>query len=66
MNCNRTIGAIQLERLKHQEMVKAQKKADEVMEAANDEIFGMLVDEAKDHVDEDLEKGAAGATGRAG
>ncbi len=56
MNCNRTIGAIQLERLKHQEMVKAQKKADEVMEAANDEIFGMLVDEAKDHVDEDLEE----------
>lgn len=56
MNCNSTIRAIQQERLKYHGMVDAQKKADKAMEAANDEIFGMLVDEAKEHVDEEMEE----------
>ena len=37
-------------------MVDAQKQADEVMEAAGKEILGMMIDEAKEHVDEELEK----------
>lgn len=53
---NASIRSIRGERLKHHEMVKAQKKADAVMEAAGREIVGMLVEEAKDHVDEELEE----------
>ncbi|MDE7186085.1 MAG: hypothetical protein K2O13_01030, partial [Lachnospiraceae bacterium] len=36
--------------------VKAQKKADKVMEAASKEVIGMLTEEAKDHVDEEMEE----------
>lgn len=43
-------------RLKNNEMVKAQKKADIVMEAAGEEVVGMLTDEATKHVDEKLEE----------
>lgn len=54
--CYGSIRATKLERLKYHEMVNAQKKADEVMDAAGKEILGMLVEEAKDHVDEELEE----------
>ena len=47
-----SIRGIRLERLKHHTMVDAQKSADEIMEQANKDTIGMLVDEAKDHVDE--------------
>lgn len=53
---NASIRATRLERLKYHEMVDAQKKADEVMEAAGKEILGMLIDEGKEHVDEELEE----------
>lgn len=56
MGCYGSIRATKLERLKYHEMVNAQKKADEVMDAAGKEILGMLVEEAKDHVDEELEE----------
>lgn len=51
-----TVRAIKQERLKYHGMVDAQKKADEVLEAAGKEIFGLLIDEAKEHVEEELEK----------
>lgn len=51
-----TLRAIKQERLKYQAMVKAQKQADEVMEAAGREIMSALLDEAKEYVDEELEK----------
>lgn len=54
--CYASIRAIKLERLKYHEMVDAQKNADEVLEAASKESIGLLMDEAKDHVDEELEK----------
>lgn len=54
--CYASIRATKQERLKYHEMVNAQKKADEVLDAAGKEIFGMLVEEAKDHVDEELEE----------
>lgn len=56
MGCHATIRATKLERLKYHEMVDAQNKADKAMEAAGKEILGMLIEEAKDHVDEELEE----------
>lgn len=53
---NGSIRAIKLERLKFHEMTDAQKKAENVMEAASKEIVGMLMEEAKDHVDEEMEE----------
>ncbi len=53
---NASIRSIKIERLKHHEMVKAQKKADAVMEAAGKDVLGLLVDEGKDHVEEELEE----------
>ncbi len=50
------IKSAKLERLKHDPMVKAAKSADEVLEAASQEIIGMLYDEAKDHIDEEMEE----------
>ncbi len=54
--CYGSIRATKQERLKYHEMVNAQNKADKVMDAAGKEILGMLVEEAKDHVDEELEE----------
>lgn len=53
---NAAITSTRLERLKYHDMVDAQKKADKVLEAASKEVIGLLMDEAKDHVDEELEE----------
>lgn len=37
-------------------MINAQKSADDIMEAASEEIIGMLTEEAKDHIDEEMEE----------
>ena len=50
------VTATKLERLKFHDMVDAQKKADKVLEAASKEAIGLLMDEAKDYVDEELEE----------
>lgn len=47
---------MKIERLKFHKMTDAQEKADQVMEQASEEIMGLLVDEAKDHVDETYEE----------
>lgn len=51
-----TITAIQIERLKHHAMIDAEKKADELMDAAAKELAGMYVDEAKEKLDEEREE----------
>lgn len=48
--------AIALERLKSDPMADAQKTADAIEAAANEEIISMAMQEAKDHVDEKLEE----------
>lgn len=48
--------AIAIERLKSHPMVDAQKSADSIREAASKEIVGMLMEEAKNHVDEKQEE----------
>lgn len=50
------IKAIALERLKSDPMVEAQKTADAIEAAANDEIIGMAMQQAKEHIDEKLEE----------
>ncbi len=50
------IRSIELEKLKSDPMVDAQKSAEKILEAASKEIAGMLKDEAVDHIDEELEK----------
>lgn len=47
---------MKIERLKHHEMADAQNKAEKVMEQASKDIQGMMIDEAKDHVDETYEE----------
>lgn len=49
---NATITGIKLERLKSSPMVDAVKEAEGILDAASDEITGMLLDEAKEHIDE--------------
>lgn len=53
---NYAISATKEAMLKSQTMLKAQNAADEVMEAAREDIIGMLIDETKDHIDEELEE----------
>lgn len=53
---NAVIRGTRLERLKKSPMVKAQKEAEEVLEAARDEIIGMGWEEVKDHIDEEAEE----------
>lgn len=50
------IRATRKERLKHHAMVDAQEQAEDIMDAARDEIVGMVIDEGKDHIDEETEK----------
>lgn len=53
---NAEIRGIKLERLKFHGMLDAQKKADEVNEAASEDVLGMLAGEGKDHITETLEE----------
>lgn len=53
---NYTIKAIRKERIKSHTMVDAQKDAEEVMDAARDTAVGLVMEEAKEHLDEEQEK----------
>ena len=53
---NMAIASTKQERLKSHEMVDAQKRADEVLAEASKEIIGLLMDEAKDHMDSEHEE----------
>lgn len=53
---NAVIRGTKLERLKKHPMVDARKSADAVLEAAGDEIVGMVMDETREHLDEEQEK----------
>lgn len=50
------IGQIKLERLKSNPMLDAKKASEQILEAANEEILGMLVQEAQEHIDEKMEE----------
>ena len=53
---SKAITSTKQERLKYHDMVDAQEKAEDLMAAASREAIGLLMDEAKDHVDEELEE----------
>lgn len=53
---NAVIRGVKIERLKSHEMVDAQNQKDEILKAASDEIIGMLIEEGKEHVDEEQKK----------
>ena len=53
---NAVIRGIREEQRKVHPMTDAQKQAEEVMEAARNEIIGMVTEEAKDHIDEEQEE----------
>lgn len=56
MQENAIIRGTRMERLKHHAMADAQEQAEDILDAARDEIMGMVVEEGKDHVDEETEK----------
>lgn len=53
---NAFIRGIRLEKLKSDPMVKAQEEAQDIREAASREIVGMVVEQAKEHIDEKQEE----------
>lgn len=53
---NMAIRDTKIERLKKSPMLKAGAKAREIMEEASREIVGMLAEEAKDHIDEEMKE----------
>ena len=53
---NAVIRQTKIERLKTNPMGEARDQADAVMDAANDEIMGMLIDEGREHIDEKQEE----------
>lgn len=53
---NRIITGTKIERLKTHPMLDAQKEAEKVEAAANEEIVGIVMQDAKEHIEEESEK----------
>lgn len=53
---NAAISDAKLEQVKSQVMLKSQDAAGQILDAANKDIIGMLVDEAKEHIDNTFEE----------
>lgn len=53
---NGAVTDMKIERLKYHKMTDAQNNAQKVMEQASEDIQGMLIEEAKDHVEETYEE----------
>ncbi len=53
---NSGISATKLEMLKNDGMVKANKAADKILEAGSKAVIGMLMEDAKKHIDEEMAK----------
>lgn len=51
----KVIAAIKVERLKSDPMIAASKEADELLESVEEEVFGSLLDEAVDNIEEEAE-----------
>lgn len=53
---NAIIRGTKLERLKHAPMVNAQKEAEAILDAAGKEIIGMIMEEARETIDEEAKE----------
>ena len=51
-----SIALAKIERDKSQEMLKAKDSADQIIDAVEGEVKGLLVDEGKDNIDEQMEE----------
>lgn len=51
MEDNAIIRGVKTERLKNSPMLEATQASEELLKNAGDEIYGMLIDEAKEHID---------------
>lgn len=51
-----SLSDIEIERLKTHPILDAEKQAEKIMEAANKELIGDLIAEARDHIDEKMEE----------
>lgn len=56
MGISRSLNDISIERLKSNPMLDAAKQADGIMEAANKQIYGELINEGKKHIEEKMEE----------
>lgn len=53
---NASITSIKLERLKSDPIAKAEKESEAIKKAASDEIIGMLMQDAKEHIDKEYQE----------
>lgn len=53
---NDSVSTIRSAMAKNQTMIKAQNTAEQIKESASKDIIGILVDEAKDHIGEEMEE----------
>lgn len=53
---NAVARGMKLERLKHHDMLDAQEQGDEILEAAEKNVIGILTEEVKDKVDQEMEE----------
>lgn len=53
---NAIISGIHLERLKTHDMVDASKQADKIIESANKDIIGMMIEDVKENIDDKFEE----------
>ena len=53
---NRSLGVMEREMLKNTSMIDAQKQAKKVEEELNEQVVSIVVDEAKDNIDSDVEE----------
>lgn len=53
---NAMIRGTKIERMKSDPIGDAQDEASDILKAASDEVYGMLVNEAKEHMDEELQE----------
>ena len=56
LNKTMSINYAKLEQLKSQDMLKAGDAADSIIEAADKDIFGMLVNEGKQNIDDNMKE----------
>ena len=63
---NDSVSTIRSAMAKNQTMIKAQNTAEQIKESASKDIIGILVDEAKDHIDEEMEEKKEEALEKAG
>lgn len=53
---SQSIHDSKIDRLKSQDMIKSQDAADKIVDAADEDILGLLIDESKQHIDDEAEK----------